>query len=418
VLGANYERTHVDETASLIDPDASTGAQQGFSADSYESDQSMSNSAAFGNLEFDATRRLTIKSGLRFTRADRSTSSGTYPTPGYVEPFPGSPGLLNLINVVWADVYTPLFCPGTTYTPLVPGESVSINPTTCKTGRYHGIIDQDNVSWSVGTNFKLTPDVLLYVNAAKGYKAGSFPEVSAATTSQYAGVTQESLLSYEAGVNSTMAAGRITLNVDGFHYDYRNKQLRGKTVDPIFGLLDTLVNVPKSEVNGAEFAFNVIPMTGLDLRIAATYLDSKVQEYDGTVGITRVNGLAFPVRASFSGVSLPFAPKFQGSASVDYTFPMGSWHQGFVGAGVAAQAESIGSLELSARDVADARIDGRAVLNLRAGYKTADGRWKVALWGSNVTDKYYWTNALRVYDTVVRYSGRPAEYGISCSWRL
>jgi outer membrane receptor protein involved in Fe transport len=142
-----------------------------------------------------------------------------------------------------------------------------------------------------------------------------------------------------------------------------------------------------------------------------------VKEYDGTVGIDRINGLAFPVRASFSGVSLPFAPRFQGSASADYAFPAGDRHQGFVGASVAAQSKSFGSLALSAQDVADSTIDAYATVDLRAGIESADDKWKVMLWGTNVTDKYYWTNALRVYDTVVRYSGRPAEYGVSISRR-
>jgi outer membrane receptor protein involved in Fe transport len=417
VLGANYEKTTVDESANLIDPDASTGAQQGFSADSYISDQKMSNTAVFGNLEFDVTSRLTLQTGLRYTQADRSTSSGTYPTPGYVEPFPGSPGLLNLLNYVWADIYTPLFCPGVTYQPLVPGESVSINPKTCRTGLYQGSLDQDNVSWSAGGTLKATPDTLLYVNVARGYKDGSFPEVSAATTAQYAAVSQESVLDYEAGIKTQLASGRVTVNVDAFHYDYKDKQLRAKTVDPIFGLLDTLVNVPKSEVSGAEFEIHGRPTGGLDLRAAATYLDSKVQEYDGTVGIDRVNGLAFPVRASFNGVSLPFAPRFQGSASADYAFQVSTRYQGFVGASVAGQSKSFGSLALSAQDVADATIDAYGTVDLRTGIESADDKWKVTLWGNNVTDKYYWTNALRVYDTVVRYSGRPAEYGISINRR-
>jgi outer membrane receptor protein involved in Fe transport len=417
VIGVNYERTHVDESASLIDPDAATGAQQGFSADSYESDQHMSNSAAFANVDFDLSRRFTMNVGLRYTQADRSTSSGTYPTPGYIEPFPGSPGLLNLLNFVWADVYTPLFCPGVRFVPLVPGESVSINPRTCETGRYRAVIDQSNVSWSAGTTFKATPDLMLYLDAAKGFKAGSFPEVSAATTSQYAAVTQESVLSYEAGIKSKLASGRITLNGDVFFYDYRDKQLRGKTVDPIFGLLDTLVNVPKSQLAGAEIDFHVLPLAGLELRLAATYLDSKVEQYDGTIGITRQNGLAFPVRASFRGVSLPFAPRFQASTAADYLFPLGALHLGFVGASIAAQSSSIGSLQLSSRDVADATIDPHGTLDLRAGIGSSDNRWKMTLWGTNVTDRYYWTNALRVYDTVVRYAGRPAEYGISLDWR-
>jgi iron complex outermembrane receptor protein len=259
---------------------------------------------------------------------------------------------------------------------------------------------------------------MLYVDAAKGFKAGSFPEVSAATTSQYAPVTQESVLSYEAGIKSKLAAGRVTLNGDVFFYDYRDKQLRGKTVDPIFGLLDTLVNVPKSRLAGAEIDLHVLPLLGLDARIDATYLDSRVEQYEGTVGITRDNGLAFPVRASFSGVPLPFAPRFQASAAVDYSFPFGNSRLGFVGASIAAQSRSAGSLQLSSRDVADAAIAAYGTLNLRTGVESSDNRWRVTLWGTNVIDRYYWTNALRVYDTTVRYAGRPAEYGVSFSWRL
>jgi outer membrane receptor protein involved in Fe transport len=299
----------------------------------------------------------------------------------------------------------------------VPGESVSINPKTCRTGLYQASIDQTNVSWSTGTSFKATRDILLYINVAKGYKAGSFPEVSAATTAQYAAVSQESVLDYEGGIKTKLASGRVTINADLFHYDYRDKQLRAKTVDPLFGLLDTLVNVPKSEVTGADLEMHLIPISGLDVRIAATYLESKIEDYDGTVGITRVNGLAFPIRASFRGVALPFAPRYQGSASVLYAFPVNASHQWFVGADIAAQSMSFGSPELSAQDVADATIDAHATVDLHAGLKSADDKWRLTLWGTNVTDRYYWTNALRVYDTVVRYSGLPAEYGISLGWR-
>jgi iron complex outermembrane receptor protein len=292
---------------------------------------------------------------------------------------------------------------------------VSIDPKTCRTGLYRARLDQDNLSWSTGADFKARPDTLLYFNVAKGYKDGSFPEVSAATTAQYAAVSQESVLDYEAGIKMQLAS--VAVNADVFHYDYRNKQLRAKTVDPIFGLLDTLVNVPRSEVDGAELDLLIKPTNGLDLRANVIYLDTRVQEYDGTVGITRTNGLAFPVRASFNGVPLPFAPRFQGSISADYSLPLGTSLRGFIGATVAAQSHSLGSLELSAQDVADATIDARATLDLRAGIETLSGKWSVALFGTNVTDKYYWTNALRVYDTAVRYSGRPAEFGIRFSWR-
>ena len=38
------------------------------------------------------------------------------------------------------------------------------------------------------------------------------------------------------------------------------------------------------------------------------------------------------------------------------------------------------------------------------------------LWGKNVTDTHYWTNSLRAFDTIVRYTARPVEYGVTLSY--
>src|SRR3546814_10374147 len=72
------------------------------------------------------------------------------------------------------------------------------------------------------------------------------------TFAQYAAVTQESLVDYEAGFKTTLFDRKVTLNGGVFYYDYKNKQLRAKIVDPFFNALDGLVNVPKSRVKGAE----------------------------------------------------------------------------------------------------------------------------------------------------------------------
>src|SRR3546814_5757601 len=70
--------------------------------------------------------------------------------------------------------------------------------------------------------------LLLYANVSKGYKAGSFPGVSAGTFAQYAAVTRESLVDYEAGFKTTLFDRKVTLNGGVFYYDYKNKQLRAK----------------------------------------------------------------------------------------------------------------------------------------------------------------------------------------------
>src|SRR3546814_14650757 len=85
------------------------------------------------------------------------------------------------------------------------------------------------------------PDILHYAKVAKGYKAGSVPGVSAVTFAQYAAVTQESLVDYEAGFKTALFDRKVTLNGGVFYYDYKNKQLRAKIVDALLNALDRLV---------------------------------------------------------------------------------------------------------------------------------------------------------------------------------
>src|SRR3546814_2264337 len=77
---------------------------------------------------------------------------------------------------------------------------------------------------------------------------------------------------------------KVTLNGGVFYYDYKNKQLRAKIVDPFFNALDGLVNVPKSRVKGAELELSARVVEGLTVSAAATYIDAKVRHYQGIVG--------------------------------------------------------------------------------------------------------------------------------------
>src|SRR3546814_12383809 len=57
-------------------------------------------------------------------------------------------------------------------------------------------LNEDNLSWKVGVDFKPVAGSLFYANVTKGYKAGSFPTIGAATVSQYRPVVQESVITY------------------------------------------------------------------------------------------------------------------------------------------------------------------------------------------------------------------------------
>jgi outer membrane receptor protein involved in Fe transport len=285
-------------------------------------------------------------------------------------------------------------------------------------GTFHGGLDEHNVSWSAGLDYKLTPDVLLYANASRGYKAGGFAQVAAAVWTQFAPIKQESVMAYEGGIKTELLDRSVTLNAAGFYYDYSDKQVRGKFVDPIFGLLDALVSVPKSKIYGAEFDTAFRPMRSLTIGAAATYLNSSVEQYNGVVNFAIVDGLHVPVTASFAGARLPFAPTWQGILTAEYEQPLSARLTGFVGANLTAQTSSYAILAITDADKSNYAVPSRALTGVNLGVESADHQWKTMIWGKNIFDRYYTINTLLPVDTLVRYAGRPAEWGLTVSGRF
>jgi outer membrane receptor protein involved in Fe transport len=69
-------------------------------------------------------------------------------------------------------------------------------------------------------------------------------------------------------------------------------------------------------------------------------------------------------------------------------------------------------------DSADLYLKHYTVLDLRAGVETPDSRWRFTVWGRNVTNEYYWTNATHTNDEFVKYAGMPADFGLTASFRF
>ena len=61
-------------------------------------------------------------------------------------------------------------------------------------------------------------------------------------------------------------------------------------------------------------------------------------------------------------------------------------------------------------------IKSYTLIDLRAGVES--GAWRFQLWGRNITNEYYWTGAAHVNDVLYRYTGMPATYGFTLSYRF
>jgi iron complex outermembrane recepter protein len=403
LAGLNYDRSKVFEynlydftgSSEADSPGIVAALTRNLYDTPFYSDQTMKNYAGFANVDWDVAQWITLKGGARYTKSDRDAKLCT------------QGGLGGGVDQAF-DHLNSVLHGGAVYPPLTSEDCITLDPTTLLSVR-QGFIDQlneSNVSWRGGVDVKPASDILLYFNVAKGYKAGSFGMLSASTSYQYLPVKQESVLDYEGGFKVSLLDRTVQLNGAGFHYDYTNKQIRTQTVQPIFGILNNLQNVPKSTVDGGELQVAWAPISGLRITAAGTYLRAKVTQFVGT----NADG----IRQDYAGTDVPYSPKFTSNATADYDWSVSSSWVASIGATVTQQSLSYATVGPTPID----RIDPYVLFDLRAGLATQDGKYRVQLWGKNVANRFYWNNVSHPYDTIVRYAGMPATYGVTLSARF
>lgn len=384
IVGANYENNKVTETQTLTSTSGSGfrafnlffGAPIPDAID-ISSTQKFRNLAAFANVDFAFSEQLTAHAGLRYTdsrnRFEGCTGNSANGALGLILGIPGSPAC-------------------TQFNATGPG-----TPT-------FSTLKEDNVSWRVGLDYTPNSDTLIYANVSRGYKIGAFPLIPAVLAFQYDPATQEKLTAYEAGFKLSPSR-TIQLNGAAFYYDYSDKQVLGSDNVPPFGTLNRLVNIPKSKIKGAEVQVVFSPVEGLTLNGGLTYVHSRIGDFS--------NIDPFGVSRNFRGEAFPNTPKWQGSLAADYDFPLSDRLKGSLGINATMRSKTNGGLG----ENAILQIDGYTLVDLLAGIASSDDSWRVSIWGRNITNKYYWTNAYRIADVAARFAGRPAAYGATLSFR-
>ena len=392
LIGANYQSDDIVEDQ-FLDLSGSTQAFLGNEVIA-ANEQEAKNKAVFANIDYEIVPSLTLQGGIRYTESKRSYSGCTRDTGtgeaaaalnALFEAQTGIPGILGAV-------------PG--------GCTLVANPAPPLAGLFVDQLKEDNISWRVGMNYDVTNDVLLYVNVSKGYKAGSYQSLPAASAATLQPVTQESVLAYEAGFKAALFDQKLQLNGAAFYYDYKNKQIRGIINDPLFGNGEALVNIPKSRIAGFELGGTLRPVSGLTIAPSVTLIASKVRSSfssgtpDGTID-------------DFEGEPFPYTPKWSGNTDVEYRWAVNSGLDAFVGTNVTYRSKTNGGFG----ELPLYQIKGYALVDVRAGVEGDGGKWSASVWGRNITNEYYWTTATRASDAATRFAGVPVTYGIALSYR-
>ncbi|HZV11254.1 MAG TPA: TonB-dependent receptor, partial [Novosphingobium sp.] len=265
----------------------------------------------------------------------------------------------------------------------------------------------DNWSGKAEIDYKPNNATLLYASVNRGTKSGGFGTVSSNTPyTDSAAVSsslgyplvqaipfgQEVLTNWEGGFKLTMLNRTTHFNGSVFFYNYQGYQAFQNV-----GVNQYISNHQAYE-HGAEFEFNTRPVRGLYLGTFLTLLSTKVKNItlpDGTVA-DRV---------------MPQAPKTSIGGQARYEFAAGP---GKLAISTDWKYDSGEYFETN-----NAPVDfepGHTVGNVRVSYALADGKYELAGFVNNVTDKWY-----RVYNLDLssllgasnQTYARPRTWGVS-----
>ena len=425
--------------------------------------------AVYANAEYPILDNLVLQGGVRFTQENKH---------GAVCGDDGGDGSWALIaynlQSALGSTHPVLSPPGTCATVGFPSNNFN---SPANGALIASDLNQSNVSWRVGLNYKLTPNNLFYVNVSKGYKGGSYPTVAMSTYTQAHPVTQEGLLAYEGGFKSTLLDHQLTINGAAFYYDYSDKQILGAIPDVLFGTLPALLNVPQSHVIGFEVSGTYTPewLRGLTITPAVSYQHSNIDKSSkntcdpvkdaSKIGALASEGLscvpgqfynfdAYAQVADFTNEKFPSAPEWQASVDAEYDWKLRDDITAFVGINVQytsatntffvnrtplqpvfgynLQGLPVGSPVRpavgadSCGGVINANFNHPNDPNTVKAYTLVDLRGRdlaratggSQIWGRNVTNEYYWDQRLaRERRAAARYTGMPTTYGFTLSWK-
>ncbi|MGF7152065.1 iron complex outermembrane receptor protein [Sphingomonas zeicaulis] len=183
------------------------------------------------------------------------------------------------------------------------------------------------LTWDASATYAATDDVNLYARVARGYRAPSVQgRLTFARTISTA--DSEKTMSYEAGLKTKFADGRVRFNLTGYFFDTKDLQLTavGGTAN-----VASLLNA-KAKGHGVEAEFEANPVEGLSLSFGGSWNVAEIDDPNAFVaGCGAPCTVTDPLRNpsvddniySIDGNQLPQAPKWTLNWTAGYEFPVG-----------------------------------------------------------------------------------------------
>ena len=231
-------------------------------------------------------------------------------------------------------------------------------------------------------------NVHAYISYNRGFKSGTYNPTNFSNQPS----RPEILDAFEAGVKSDLFDRLLRLNLSGFHYNYKDIQVRTGAPPAPPGSTITY-NAAAARVNGAELQMSLVPSRAFSINASATYLDGIYSQFaNATCTVPRavtatVLGGNNTVPCDNSGHRLANTSRFSYNLNATYTLET-----------------KVGSFALSANDSYKSRSywdasnrlsqDPYHLVSASLTWTSPDKRFDVQAYVRNLTKAYYFANGI------------------------
>ena len=351
---------YYNEKAETLGPQRFFGAFGPGAAAVLQSDYGGHNKAwaAYAQLDYDLTERLKLAVGGRYTHEIKDVRR--------------------------------YFAAGTVGSPITPLFNLP----------YGGAPDAKfgNFSPALTIAYEASQQVNVYARWARGYKSGGFngeTDVSSLIGSTFScasapGQTSElcnpykpeTVNSYEAGIKTRLADGKLVFNFAAFWDEHKEIQL---SVFTATGAASSVVkNAAQARIRGLEFEAVARPAPWFTINASFALLDAKYKKYfDGGVDVS-------------SNRAFPHTPKTTANLGVDWDVVQGDWGKFSLLGDLSYVSKyftfpyALTGNPATTQLAGNSQSQGRTIVNIRAvvsNVKIGSGKLEIAAWVKNFTQE-------------------------------
>jgi iron complex outermembrane receptor protein len=237
--------------------------------------------------------------------------------------------------------------------------------------------------------YQWTPELMTYLSASKGYRAGGFNSDAVLGAAGFAPFDQEEAWSYEAGMKAEFIDRRLRLNVAAFQIDYTDLQLTTPELAPDGSSFTFLIsNVGEVDIKGIELDAQLAISANTLVGGSYGYTDGRYKDV-GDASITTDTKLAGAPENSYS-LFAQYKLNLGQNGSITFRTDYGR----------------NGDYETYASGLFSLTVESVGILGAQIKYETSDGRFAISLQGRNITNEKYFTSGFDV-----SHSGIPGLIG-------